>query len=101
MHSAPDISPLFRPNGKDLSAEARGQIRLYRLLTLLGILLLPLFGISAFPVPGTTDPMWARLGAATPMAGLFGASYGSKRVRRNYVVWARGILYLVMGGAQS
>lgn len=98
MHSAPDLSTLFCPEDEALSAEAREQIQLYRLLTLLGILLLPLFGLSAPSVPGTTDPMWVRLGAAGLLAGLFGASYGSGWVRRNYVLWVRGILYLVMGG---
>jgi len=98
MHPAPDLSTLFCPEDEALSAEAREQIQLYRLLLLLGILLLPLFGLSAPSVPGTTDPMWVRLGAAGLLAGLFGASYGSGWVRRNYVLWVRGILYLVMGG---
>lgn len=98
MHSLPDLSTLFRPDDEDLSVEEREQIQLYRLLTLLGILLLPLFGLFTPPASGITDPMWARLSAAGLLAGLFGSSYRSARVRRNYVVGLRGILYLVMGG---
>lgn len=91
------LSLFFLEDG-NLSAETKAQIRLHRLLTFLGAVLVPLFGpLRALSNPGAVDPMWARLGIAGLLAGLLGASYVSEWIRRNYVVWLRGLLYVLMG----
>ncbi|MFB6230260.1 MAG: ATPase, partial [Salinibacter sp.] len=47
--------------------------------------------------PEAPNPHWERLAIAGGLAGLFLASYGSRRVRRNYALWMRGALYILVG----
>lgn len=108
MLSFPNVSELFRPDSNGLSTEARlpearpaemqWQVQLYRLLTLLGVLLLSLFSFSGVLVPDAGVPAWSLLGAAGLLVGLFGVSYGPVWVRRYYVAVLKGVLYLMMGG---
>lgn len=89
---------LFRPADENLSETMASQVRFHRLLTLFGILLVPLFGLlyEASGVRPAGSP-WAELGIAGLLSLLLAASYGSKIVRRRYVAWMRGGLYLVIG----
>lgn len=41
--------------------------------------------------------MWVHFSVAGLLASLLAASYVSRQVRRNYVGWLRGVLYVLMG----
>ncbi len=88
---------LFRPTDESLSETTASQVRIHRLLTLLGILLVPVFGLlyEASGARPAGSP-WTELGIAGLLSVLLAASYGSKTVRRDYVAWMRGGLYLVV-----
>ena len=91
------ISSILRPEDADLSLEDRSRTRDFRLLTLLGTVLILLFGpLYAAASPGALDPLWARLGVAGPLGALVPASYVSTHIRRHYVQWLRGALFMVM-----
>jgi len=52
----------FRPEDDELPPRKTSQVQLYRLLSLLAAVLLPVFGlIRTFFTPAETDPLWARL----------------------------------------
>ncbi len=88
---------ILRPEGEELSGEQQSDVQAYRLLGLLGAVLVPVFGVLlAAPDPQATDPMWARLGLSALLVGLVGASYASGAVRRRFAVWARGACYILM-----
>jgi len=75
----------------------RSRTRDFRLLTLLGTALILLFGpLYAAANPGAVDPLWARLGVASLLGALVPASYVSAYIRRHYVQWLRGALFVVM-----
>lgn len=91
------VRSLFRPEDEILSRETRSQIQLYRLLTFLGIVLIPLFGVLYHVSnPDAVDPTWARLGIAELLAALLAASYVLEQVRRKYGAWLQGTLYLII-----
>ncbi|WP_251922825.1 GAF domain-containing protein [Salinibacter ruber] len=88
---------ILRPEGEELSGEQQSDVQAYRLLGLLGAVVVPVFGVLlAAPDPQATDPMWARLGLSALLVGLVGASYASGAVRRRFAVWARGACYILM-----
>ncbi|MCS3656451.1 signal transduction histidine kinase/PAS domain-containing protein [Salinibacter ruber] len=88
---------ILRPEGEELSGEQQSDVQAYRLLGLLGAVLVPVFGVLLVaPDPQATDPMWARLGLSALLVGLVGASYASGAVRRRFAVWARGACYILM-----
>jgi hypothetical protein len=89
---------LFRPTDESLSEKTASQVRIHRLLTLFGILLVPLCGLiyEASGARSVRSP-WLELGIAGLLFLLFVTSYSAKGVRRHYVVWMRGGLYLVIG----
>lgn len=88
---------LFRSDGEDLSPRVRFQVQSHRLLSLLGALLVPGFGlIYGIEHPGATDPMWARLVIAGLFLGLFGLSYRIPAVREHYVPAMRAVLYVLL-----
>lgn len=87
----------FRPDDDSLSQGAASNIQVHRVLTALGAVLAsvfaPLYAISS----SQPDPLvWAPLGMVGLYAGLLGLSYSYEHVRRNYVKWLRGLLYVVM-----
>ncbi|PQJ35652.1 hypothetical protein BSZ35_14545 [Salinibacter sp. 10B] len=84
----------FRPEEDELPPRKASQIQLYRLLSLLGAVLLPVFGlIRTFLTPEETDPLWARLSISGIIVGLLIASYVWRRVRENYGTWIQVLLY--------
>lgn len=89
------ISSLFYPDDEELSPIEKSQIQLYRLLALLGAVLIPAFGFlyTAY-TPLAVDPVWARLGVAGLCAVFLGASYVSPWIRRTYMQWGRGLIYV-------
>ncbi|WP_118837949.1 sensor histidine kinase [Salinibacter ruber] len=88
---------ILRPEGEELSGEQQSDVQAYRLLGLLGAVVVPVFGVLLVaPDPQATDPMWARLGLSALLVGLVGASYASGAVRRRFAVWARGACYILM-----
>ncbi len=91
------ITSIFRPEDADLSPEERSRIQDFRLLTLLGAVLILLFGpLYAATNPEAVDPIWARLGVAVLLGTLVPASYASRYVRHHFVSWLRGALFVVM-----
>lgn len=90
------VLSVFRPDDPDLSQEKRAQIQIHRVLSLVGVLLVPLFGpLYAIYNPEAIDPDWARFGIATLFFGLFVASYGVRAIRHHFVFWIRGMLYIL------
>jgi len=90
------VSPLQSRDDR-LPEEARSQLRVHRLLTLLGAALVVLFApLYTASNPGAVDPLWARLGIAGLFLGLLGASYRWPRIRDAYVLGLWGVLYVVM-----
>lgn len=88
----------FRPEDETLPPEVKSQVQLHRLLTLMGTVLVPAFGLLyATANPLAEDPAWARLGVTGLFVGLFVASYWIEEIRRNYVWWLRGLLYVLVG----
>jgi PAS domain S-box-containing protein len=70
----------------------------HRLLSVLGAVLVVAFGpLYAVSNPDAVDPLWARLGIASLLFALLGASYGSPHVRKAYTMYLWGILYVLMG----
>lgn len=91
------VFSVFRPSGMGLSQEARSKIEIHRLLSLLGAFFVLLFGpLYDASNPGAVDPVWARVGIAVLLFGLFLSSYVVEAVCRRYVEWMRGILYVLM-----
>jgi signal transduction histidine kinase len=81
-----------------LSSEEKDQVQLYRLMSLLGAILIPAFGLLyRGSYPEAVNPAWAQYGLSALFAGLFGASYLSRGVRRRYVPLMWILLYVQMG----
>ena len=96
--SVPTFPQLFRPSDDALSVQEKTQVQAHRLLTVLGIVLVFLFGLLYEGTsPHAVDPMWARLAMMGLFAGLLGASYVFPSIRRQYVTWMRGGIYALMG----
>ena len=89
------VLQVFRPKGSALSDRRAAQVQVYRLLSLLGVVLLPIVGLMLrASSPDAVDPMGVRLGVSGLLAGLVGGSYLSGTIRRHYVGCAWGVLYL-------
>lgn len=98
IQSLQGVSSLFRPEDEDFSPKMKSDIQFHRLLCLLGAVLVLLLGsLYAAYNPTAYNSLWARLGIAGLFAGLFAASYRVESLRRNYVGWMRGLLYVLMG----
>jgi len=90
---------VFRPTDESLSPGERSRVQAHRLLFLLGavlgILFIPLYEISN--PEATSDPVWGRIAVAGCLAGVFVASYLSKRVRRTFSFWVWGTITVIIG----
>lgn len=96
--SLPNILRVFRPKGASFSTRRAGQVQVYRLLTLLGVVVFPIVGLMhELSSPGAFDPMAVRLAISGGLAGLLGISYVSETVCRHYVGVAWSGLYLTTG----
>ncbi|MCS4223155.1 hypothetical protein GGP47_002598 [Salinibacter ruber] len=91
------VSSLLRPDDEALSSDEEDRIQLYRLMSLLGALLITSLNIL-YRLSGleSASPMWAYLGLSGLFGGLFLLSYVSRWVRRHYVPLMWGIMYLQM-----
>ncbi|WP_423817805.1 PAS domain-containing sensor histidine kinase [Salinibacter ruber] len=91
------VSSLLRPDDEALSSDEEDRIQLYRLMSLLGALLITSLSIL-YRLSGleSASPMWAYLGLSGLFGGLFLLSYVSRWVRRHYVPLMWGIMYLQM-----
>ncbi|WP_263785562.1 PAS domain-containing sensor histidine kinase [Salinibacter grassmerensis] len=88
---------LFRPEDEFFSRRHRSQVQIYRLLSLLGPILLLVHGaVHRTANPGTHDPLWLRLSFVGVLLLLFFASTFSASVRRWYVEVSWGVLGTVM-----
>lgn len=89
-----DISNTFCPTDEELSSREKAQIQVNRILFLLGVFLcllfIPLYVVTS---PEAIDPTWLRVAVAVLLAGIIGASYLSKYVRRTFSVWVQGAVY--------
>jgi len=94
--SSGDDTPL-RLNNESLSERRAVRVQLYRVLCLLGVALILLFGVLYhWTNPRAIDPVWPRLVFVGLTLGLIGASYVSTTVRRYLVPMTWVGLYLVM-----
>jgi PAS domain S-box-containing protein len=87
----------FRPDDEALSADEKGRVQLYRLISLLGAVLIPSLSVlyrASELNPAT--PAWTYLGLSGLFAGLFAVSYASRTVRRAYVPLMWGLMYIQM-----
>ncbi|MEF8865133.1 MAG: PAS domain S-box protein [Salinibacter sp.] len=92
------ITAIFRPEDADLSLEEQSRVRDFRLLTLVGAVLVLLFGLLyTASNPQAFDPLWGRIGLAGLLGGLVVASYVSRHVRHHFVSWLHGSLLVTMG----
>jgi len=81
-----------------LSEEARFQVQMPRLLSLLGAgLVVGFTPLYALANPEATDPLWGRLVVAGLLVGLFAASWVSRQVEGAYVTCTWAATYVVMG----
>lgn len=88
----------FRPTDPNLSSETKSLVQFHRVLTLLGMVLVPAFGLLyAVYNPLSVDPVWARIAIAGLFFLLFAASYWVDAIRRNYVSLLRGLFYVLVG----
>jgi len=93
-----DFVSSFRPQDNQLPEAVRSQVQVHRLLSVLGAVLVVAFGpLYAVSNPNAVDPLWARLGIASLLFALLGASYRSLHVRKAYATYLWGILYVTMG----
>ncbi len=93
-----DLLSRLRPRDDHRPEEARLQVQVHRLLSLLGAGLVVGFApLYAIAIPEAVDPLWARLIIAGLLLALFGASYRSARVRAVYVTCMWGVLYVIVG----
>ncbi len=85
----------FRPSDADLAPRRQTQIQVYRLLSLLGMVVFPVVGLlHEASASGVVDPMGIRLAISVLLAVLLGGSYVSETIRRHYVGGVWGVLYL-------
>lgn len=88
---------VFRPADETLSSGRKLQVQVHRLLSLLGCVLISMFGVFHAPsVRAAADPVWVYLGIAGLFGALFLASYVSSVVVRTYGIWMRGVLYITL-----
>lgn len=88
----------LQPEDDTLSPDTVVRIQVQRLLTLAGAVLVPAFGLlHGLSNRPTVDPSRARLAISGLFLLLFFSSYASRHIRRNYVPYLRGLLY-VLGG---
>ncbi len=91
------VLSILRPDDSGLSEETRWRIQVYRLLSLLGAVLVPLFGrLYRLGGADVVDPVWARVLLMAGFLGLVAGSYVSEWVRRRYIPLIQGLLYGVM-----
>ena len=92
-----DILSFLRPDDADLSERDAWLVQIYRLLTIVGGSLIPVFGLFYQILPTAyTDPWWARFTMMSLFMGLLGLSYASKWVRRHYTSLMWGVLYILV-----
>ncbi len=93
-----DVSNTFRPEDEALSFRERSQVQIHRLLFLLGaffcLFFIPLYRIAS---PGAFNPIWTWVAISGLLAGVFGASYLFKSVRRSFALWVWAAIAVVMG----
>jgi signal transduction histidine kinase len=92
-----EISSLLRPDDEALSQEAKDQVQLYRLMSLLGAFLITSLSlVYRAAYPEAVSPGWLYLGLSVLFIGLFVASYVSRQVRRHYTGLMWVLLYAQM-----
>jgi putative Ca2+/H+ antiporter (TMEM165/GDT1 family) len=87
---------LFRPEADGLSLDSRVQVQVHRLLCLLGAVLFPIFGLIQENRILGLEAMWFRAGISVLFLGLLIGSYVLDRIRHNYAVWMRRVLYVAL-----
>ncbi len=95
---------LFRPEDERLSLNTKLQVQVHRLLCLLAAILVPIFGLLQENHNLGVEVTWLRFGIVALFLGLLIGSYLIERIRRNYGVWMRGVLYVALawgGGVAS
>lgn len=89
---------LLRPVSDDLTSREKSQVQLHRVLSLIGAVLIPCFGLLYHGYNrAVVDPIGVRLALSGLLVTLVIASYGVSHLRRYYVLYFRTLLYLVLG----
>ncbi len=97
ISSFSEVSTLFQPDDDTLSQERKAQVQLHRMLSLIGVVVLPLFSfVYGASNPDALDPTWDNFAVAGLYAGLLGGSYVSKQICRRYVLGFWGVVYVTM-----
>lgn len=87
----------LRPSDADFSEQEAWLIQVYRLLSVLATLLIPVFGVLyEFRNPAYVDPWSVRLTMSALFGGLFGLSYVSSWAQRHYTYLMWGCLYALL-----
>lgn len=92
-----DILWFLQPDDAEFSEREAWLVQLYRFLSIVAVVLIPVFGVlyRALP-PAYVDPWWARFAMSGLFGSLLGLSYVSDWVRRHYTLLMRGCLYVLM-----
>lgn len=92
-----DVLSFLRPSEESLSGRDAWLVQLYRLLSLVAAVLIPVFGVLyRLWTPEVVDPWWARFVMMGLFAALVGGSYVSSWMRRHYTSLMWGCLYLLV-----
>ncbi|PSQ73325.1 MAG: hypothetical protein BRD39_04480 [Bacteroidetes bacterium QH_9_64_21] len=86
----------FRPDDEAFSTDEKDRVQLYRLISLLGAVLIPSLSVLYRGELNPAVPAWTYLGLSGLFAGLFAVSYMSRTVRRTYVPLMWGLMYVQM-----
>ncbi len=87
----------LRPGDDTLSQEVKDQVQLYRLMSLLGGILIPFFSVLyRLTSPEDINLVWSGIGLAGLFMGLVGSSYAIGWVRRHYKLLMYGLMYIQM-----
>lgn len=87
----------LRPKDDTLSQETKDQVQLYRMMSLLGGVLIPLFSVLyRVTSPEDVNLIWSAFGLAGLFTGLAVGSYAFRWLRRHYEFLMYGLMYVQM-----
>ena len=92
-----DFLSFLRPDDAEFSDQDAWLVQVYRFLSIVGFVLIPVFGVLYQILPTVyVDPWWARFTMLGMFGALFALSYISAWVRRHYTPLMWGSLYVLL-----
>jgi len=92
-----DFLSFLRPDDAELSDREAWLVQVYRFLSMVAVVLIPVFGVLYRLMPATyVDPWSVRLTVTGLFAGILGASYLWTWAERHYTILMWGCLYVLM-----